>query len=290
MDRSKVKKISLIRGGGGGAFLSQKTKLLKIPEMDRSKVKNFLSSWRGAFQPQKANLLKSPEMDRSKVRIISLILGVGVGLFCHKNISCSKLPEMDKSEDKKISLIQGGWCFSTTKTKVAQNHLKCDRSNDAWNILSVLWRGLSVTKTKLCCNNEPEMSRSKRQKIFPHPGGGCFSATKSKLAQNHLKWIDPKSEKFSLILRGGLFCHKNQSCSKLPEMDESEVKKISLILGGGLFCQLVNNVIFNDAWNISPVKLHHVLQHELSISPKGRKEGGTFLPQKPNLLKITWNG
>ena len=36
---------------------------------------------------------------------------------------------------------------------------------------------------------------------------------------------------------GGLFCHKNQSCSKLPEMDRSEVKKFSIILGGGgLFC------------------------------------------------------
>ena len=32
---------------------------------------------------------------------------------------------------------------------------------------------------------------------------------------------------------GGLFCHKNQSCSKLPEMDRSSVKKVSLILGGG---------------------------------------------------------
>ena len=32
---------------------------------------------------------------------------------------------------------------------------------------------------------------------------------------------------------GGLFCHKNQSCSKLPETDKSVVKKFSLILGGG---------------------------------------------------------
>ena len=32
---------------------------------------------------------------------------------------------------------------------------------------------------------------------------------------------------------GGLFCHKNQGCSKLPEMDRSDVKNFPLILGGG---------------------------------------------------------
>ena len=32
----------------------------------------------------------------------------------------------------------------------------------------------------------------------------------------------------------GLFCHQNQSCLKLPEMDRSGVKKISL-MGGGAF-------------------------------------------------------
>ena len=58
------------------------------------------------------------------------------------------------------------------------------------------------------------------------------------------------AKKFSLILGGGgLFCHKNQSCSKLPELDRSDVKKFSLILGGE-----------------------------------------AFLPQKPKLLEIAWNG
>ena len=46
--------------------------------------------------------------------------------------------------------------------------------------------------------------------------------------------------KFSLILGGGggLFCHKNQSCSKLSEMDRSDVKNCpsSWEKGGGLFC------------------------------------------------------
>ena len=60
------------------------------------------------------------------------------------------------------------------------------------------------------------------------------------------------SENFLSSLGGGgggrLFCHKNQRCSKLPEMDRSDVKIFSLILGGG--------------------------------------GGGTFLPQKPKLLEI----
>ena len=70
-------------------------------------------------------------------------------------------------------------------------------------------------------------------------GGGGFSATKTKVAQNCLKWIDLKSKKFpsSWGEGGGLFCHKNQRQLQLPEMDRSEVKKFSLILGeGGLFC------------------------------------------------------
>ena len=72
------------------------------------------------------------------------------------------------------------------------------------------------------------------QKIFPHRGGGLFCHKN----QSHSKLPEmDKSEvkKFSLILEGELFCHKNQSWSKLPEMDKSEVKKFSLILGGGRF-------------------------------------------------------
>ena len=69
-------------------------------------------------------------------------------------------------------------------------------------------------------------------------GGGGFSATKTKVARNCLKRINLRSKNFpsSWTKRqggGGLFCHKNQSCSKLPETDKSEVKKFSLILGGG---------------------------------------------------------
>ena len=130
----------------------------------------------------------------------SLILGGG--LFCHKNQSCLKLPDMDRSGVKKFSLILGGRDFSATKTKVAQNCLK--------------WIDLV-------------------SKISPSSwGGGDFSATKTKVARNCLKWIDLVS-KISLILGRGLFCHKNQSCSKLPEMDRSGVKKFSLILGGEAF-------------------------------------------------------
>ena len=59
-----------------------------------------------------------------------------------------------------------------------------------------------------------------------------------------------KSEvkKFSLILEGGLFCHKNQSCLKLPEMDKSEVKKFPLILGGSAFLPQKPKLL-KIAWN-----------------------------------------
>ena len=67
--------------------------------------------------------------------------------------------------------------------------------------------------------------------IHKHFLEGGFSATKTKVARNHLKWIDLVSKHFP-HLGGWLFCYKNQSCLKLPEMDRSGVKKFSLILGG----------------------------------------------------------
>ena len=78
---------------GGGLFCHKNQSCLKLPEMDRSDVKKFPSSWGGGT------------------------------LFCHKNQRCSKYPEMDRSDVKKISLILGGG-LSATKTKVAQNCLK----------------------------------------------------------------------------------------------------------------------------------------------------------------------
>ena len=101
------------------------------------------------------------------------------------------------------------------------------------------------------------MDRSEVKKIFPHPvwggGGGGVSATKIQSCLKLPEMDRSQLKKFLLIVGvGGLFCHKNPSCSKLPEMDRSQVKKISLILGGG--------------------------------------GGGAFLPQKPKLLEIAWNG
>ena len=113
------------------------------------------------------------------------------------------------------NFLGGG--FSATKTKIAQNCLK-------WIYLV--------------------------SKKFPSSlgvGGWGVSATKTIVSQNCLKWID-WCQKNSLILGGGgLFCHQNQCCSKLPEMDRSGVKQFSLIFGGG---------------------------------------GGAFLPPKPKLLEI----
>ena len=170
--------------GGGGGFSTTKTKVAR-------------------------NCLKWIDLVSKKIS-----LGGGGRLFCHKNQSCLKLPEMDRSSVKNFSLILGG--------------------------------------------------------------GGGFSATKTKVAQNCLKWIDLVSKNFPSSGGGGLFCHKNQSCFKLSEMDRSDVKKFSLIfggfsatktkvarnclkwidlmskifsliLGGGLFCQVTTNVRFNDA-------------------------------------------
>ena len=88
-----------------------------LPEMDRSGVKKFPSSWGGA-------------------------------LFCHKNQSCSKLPEMDRSGVRKFSLIIGGRGFSATNTKVAWNCLKwidlVSKNFPSW--------GGSATKTKVAQN------------------------------------------------------------------------------------------------------------------------------------------
>ena len=63
-------------------------------------------------------------------------------------------------------------------------------------------------------------------------GGGLFchkNQSCSKLPETDKSGV----KKFPSSWGGGLFCHKNQSCSKLPETDKSEVKKFSLILGGG---------------------------------------------------------
>ena len=110
-------------------------------------------------------------------------------------------PQKPKTKDLKSKNFPhpGGGGFSATKIKVARNCLK--------------WIDL-------------------KSKNLPSSCGGGFSATKIKVARNCLKWIDLKSKIFPHPW-GGLFCHKNQSCLKLPKMDRSEVKNFSLILGGG---------------------------------------------------------
>ena len=166
----------------------------------------------------------------------------GGGLFCHKNQSCWKLPEMDRSGVKNFPHGGGG-------------------------------------------------------------GGGGFSVTKTKVAGHCLKWIDPVSKIFPHP--GGLFFHKNQSCWKLPEMDRSSVKKFPSSWGGGALLpaepklleiawsgkiESKNFPLFGcwgagaflpvPQWDVQWcikygwVKLCHVTQFKLSISPKDRKEGG----------------
>ena len=192
-------------------------------------------------------------MDRSEVQKCSLILGGG-GCFCHQNQSCSKASEMDRSEVKIFpSSWGGGGSFSATKTKVSSKpnclkwiDLKSKNFPSSWG------EGLFCHQNQ-SCSKLPEMDRSEVKILFfSHPGcgGGGFSATKTKVAWNRLKWIDLKSKFFPSSWGGGLFCHQNQSCSKLSEMDRSEVNNFSLNPGGG----------------------------------------GLFLPPKPKLLEIVWNG
>ena len=136
--------------------------------------------------------------------------------------------------------------------------------------------------------------------------GGGFSATKTKVARNCLKWIDLKSKNCPSSWVGGLFCHQNQSCSKLPEMDRSEVKKISLIWGGGLFCHQNQSCSKLPGMDRSEVKKFslilggggglfcHQNQSCSKLSEMDRSGqkislilgGGPFLPPKPKLLEI----
>ena len=122
-------------------------------------------------------------------------------------------------------------------------------------------------------------------KNFPSSGGGGFSATKTKVALNCLKWIDPMSKNFPSCWGGGgwLFCHKNQSCSKLPEVDRSDVKKFSILpqkpkllqiawsgWGGGVFSATKTKVAQNC------LKWIDLMSKNFPPGPwrKGRKEGG----------------
>ena len=151
---------------------------------------------------------------------------------------------MDRSGVKKISLIRGGFCHQNQS-----------------------------------CLKLPKMDRSGVKKNFPHQGGG-FSATKTKVAWNCLKWIDLVSKNFPSSRGGWLFCQKIQSCSKLPEMDRSGVKNISFLLGGGAFCHPNQSCLKLPEMDRCGVK-------KLSLILGG---GGAFLPPKPKLLKIAWNG
>ena len=154
-----------------------------------------------------------------------------------------------------------------------------DRS-EVKNFSLILGEGLFCHQNQ-SCSKLSEMDRSEVQKFSLILEGG-FSATKTKVARNRLKWIDLKSKIFpSSWVGGGLFCHQNQSCSKLQnEMDRSEVKKCSLILGGG-FSATKTKV----AWN--RLKWIDLKSKIFSLILGG---GGAFLPPKPKLLEIVRNG
>ena len=105
-------------------------------------------------------------------------------------------------------------------------------------------------------------------KYFPSSwvGGGLF-CHKTKVARNCLKWIDLMSKNFTSSCGGGgggLFCHKSQSCLKLPEMDRSDVKNLPHPGGGGLFCHI----------NQSCSKLPEMDRSEVKTFPSSCGRGG----------------
>ena len=110
---------------------------------------------------------------------------------------------MDKSEAKKISLNLGGEAFLTQKPKlieIAWNgiNLKSKNFPSSWG-----GGGFSATRNQ-SCSKLPEMDKSEVKKIFPYPGGR-FSATKTKVAWNFLKWINLKPKNFHSTWGGGGF-------------------------------------------------------------------------------------
>ena len=139
---------------------------------------------------------------------------MGGGLFCHQNQSCSKLAEMDRSGVKEFSLIGRGGLF-------------CHQNQS--------------------CLKLPEMDISGVKIFSPHlGGGGGFSATKTKVAQNCLKWIDLASKNFPLIWG----------------------------VGGGGFSATKTKVAQNSLKWIG------------LVSKNFPSSGWAFLPPKPKLLKI----
>ena len=132
------------------------------------------------------------------------------------------------------------------------------------------------------CSKLPEMDRSGVKQISFMGGGGGVSATKTKVAWNCLKWIDLVSKKISLIGGGAVSATKTKVTWNCLKWIDLVSKKISLI-GGGAF--LPSRKQCEVQWCVKYwcVKLHHVPWHELSISPKGRKEGGAFRPIWTNL-------
>ena len=160
--------------------------------------------------------------------------------------------------------------------------------------------GFSATKNQSCWKLH-EMDRSSVKKFsLILGGGGTFLPQKPKLleiAENCMKWAigsfsaskvagNCKIFPVQQLGGGGLFCHKNQnqSCWKLHEMDRSSLKNFPfvtwLLWGGG----------FSASWNQSCWKLHEMDRSSLKKFPSSLGWGGAFLPQKPKLLEIAWNG
>ena len=240
-----------ILGGWGGLFCHQFSKLLKIAWNGYIWCQNIFPHLEGGFSATKTKVANEDCL--KWIHLVSKIFPSSWrGLLCHQNQSCSKVPEMDRSGAPwEFPLIGGGGLFCHQEPK----------------LLEIAWNGhrSGVKKFSLHFGGE----------LFCHQNQSCL-----KLPEMDRSGV----KKCSLICGGGgLFCHQNQSCSKLPEMDRSGVKKFSLICGGGRGGGSATKT--KVAWNC--LKWIDLVSKEFSLILGG---GGAFLPPKPKLLEITWNG
>ena len=198
---------------------------------------------------------------------------------------------MDRFSVKKNSLFRcwGVGAFLPAKTKVAGNCMK-------W-IDSVLkffphwpggWgRGLFCQQNNQSCWKLHEMDRFSVKKFSSHHcgPGGAFLPQK-----NQSCWKLHEMDRFSLkffsliLLGGGLFCHwKTKVAGNCMKWIDPVLKCFPSVLGGGgLFCQGVKP---QSCW-----KLHEMDRFSVKIIFRSWLWGGAFLPKKPKLLEIAWNG
>ena len=156
---------------------------------------------------------------------------------------------MDKSEVKKFSLMGGGGFIRFKRQSCSSNCLKW--INLKWQKIFPypgMRAGLFCHKffyfrfIRCSGNCLSNLDKFKGRKFSPpqDEGRAFLTADFPKLLRQlpEQLWINLKAEKPPPPHGWGkIFCHKNQSCSRLPESDKSEGKKFSSNWGAGLLWQ-----------------------------------------------------